>query len=133
MKRLIRGVIIDTFALFAASQAAQGMVFANGIQTLFLAGFGLAVAMLLAKPIINVLLLPLNLVTFGLFSWVSSAVVLYLVTLLVSGFEVNFFDFPGYTSVWFDLPALYFTGVLAYVAFAFIISLITTFVHWLLK
>mgnify|MGYP001578587732 CR=1 FL=1 len=88
---------------------------------------------LLAKPIINMLLIPLNLITFGLFRWVSSAVVLYIVTLIVKDFKLVAFSFVGYSSKWIDIPALNFQGLWAYVAFAFILSIITSFVYWVIK
>ncbi len=133
MKRIIRHYIIDTGSLWAVSQLAMGMIFENGTHTLLMAGVGLMLASLFAKPVINMLLLPLNLITFGLFRWVSSAVVLYIVTLLVSGFRIDYFRFDGFTSKWFDLPPLYFEGVLAFIGFAFILSLITSFLYWLNK
>lgn len=133
MKRLLRSFAIYTIALYVASQVAQGITFAEGPKTIVLAGIALTLSSFLAKPVINILLLPINLVTFGLFSWLSSAVVLFLVTLLVGGFSISGFNYPGYSSVWIDLPALAFGGILAFVAFGLVISLITTLVHWLIK
>lgn len=133
MKRILRHYIIDTASLWATSIIATGMVFQNGFTTLLTAGVGLMIASLFAKPIINMLLLPINLVTFGLFRWVSSAVVLYLVTLLIPAFKIDYFRFDGFTSKWFDLPPLYFEGMIAYIGFAFILSMLTSILYWLHK
>lgn len=133
MKKLIRHWAIDTYALYLTTTIASGIAFENGLRTLFLAGLGFMGASLLARPVINVLLLPINLVTFGMFRWVSAAVVLYLVTLLVPNFGVESFSFAGFTSRWLDIPSLYFEGFLAYIAFSFIISVITSFLYWLVK
>lgn len=133
MKRFLRHYAIDTFSLWAVSQIAQGLVFEKGIESLLLAGVGLSAATLLARPAINLLLLPLNLITFGLFRWVSSAIALYLVTLVVPGFKIVGFHFAGLSSKWFDIPSLDFKGVLAYLGFSFILSLMTSFIYWLIK
>jgi putative membrane protein len=133
MKRILRHYFIDTLALYAASQIASGVVFEKGIESLLLAGIGLSAASLLARPIINLLLLPINLVTFGFFRWVSSAAALYLVTLIIPGFKIVEFHFYGFSSQWFDIPALEFHGVLVYVAYSFVLSLITSLVYWLIK
>lgn len=133
MKRLLRHYVIVTFSLWGVSKLANGMVFQKGLDTLFVAGLGFMAASILAKPVINILLLPLNLVTFGFFRWVSSAIVLYLVTLLVSEFKLTAFRFAGLQSKWIDIPSMNFTGILAFVAFAFMISLITSFVFWLVR
>ncbi len=133
MKTIIRHYAIDTFSLFVVSRIAEGIVFAKGWQDLFLAGAGLTVVSLLAKPVISVLLLPLNLITFGLFRWVSSAIALYLVTLIVSGFMIVGFHFGGLSTKWFDIPTLNFAGLWAFVAFSFLLSFIGSLIHWIIK
>lgn len=133
MKKIIRFYVIDTFSLFFVNQIAGGLEFDQGYITLFLAGGALTLTSLLAKPVINILLLPLNLVTFGVFRWVSSAIALYIVTLLVDGFKVVSFNFPGLSTQWIDLPALNINGILAYIGFAFVLSLVSSILHWIFK
>lgn len=131
MKRILRHLIIDSLTLLAVSLFTQGLVFQEGLKTLLLAGAGLTVASLVVKPVINILLLPLNLLTFNLFKWISSAVALFLVTLVVPGFKVLAFIFEGYSTPWFGLPAISVEGVLAYILFSFFISLTGGLFYWL--
>lgn len=134
MKTLLRHFVIDTYAIYIASRVASGMIFGGSFaKTLLLAGIAMALVSLLAKPIINILLLPLNLITFGLFRWVSSAVVLFIITLLVKEFKVTTFDFTGFNNVWIDIPQVTLPGFFAFVGFSFIISLVTSFFYWLAK
>lgn len=133
MKRILRHFVIDSVSIFLVSSIVQGMFFEKGIETLLLTGLGLTIASLIAKPVINILLLPVNLITFGLFRWVSAVTVLYIVTLVVPGFRIVNFNFLGYTNVWFDLPQVYFVGFLAVLAFSFLHSLISSFIYWLIK
>jgi uncharacterized membrane protein YvlD (DUF360 family) len=109
------------------------MVFENGLNTFLLTGFALTIGSLIAKPIINLMLLPLNLITFGLFRWVSSAVILYLITMVVKSFKIAGFYFAGYNSVWIDIPEISFKGILAFISFSFMLSVIISFIHWLMK
>jgi len=133
MKRILRHYAIDTFSLWTVSQIASGIYFDQGIKTLLMAGVGVTVVSIIAKPVINLLLLPLNLVTYGLFRWVSSAIVIYLVSLVVKGFKVISFSYAGFTSTWFDIPSINFEGFFAYVAFSFLLSVITSAIYWLGK
>ena len=133
MKHLIRHFVYDTFALFAVSRIADGMIFDEGVKTFLLAGLGVTVGLILVKPILNILLLPINLVTFGFFRWVSSAVSLYIVTLLVAGFKIMRFHLEPLSSKWIDVPEINFTGVLAFVGFSFIMSFIISFAFWIRK
>ena len=98
MKRILRHFVIDTVSIFLVSSIASGMIFQKGIETLLLTGLGLTVASLIAKPVINILMLPINLVTFGLFRWVASVAVLYLVSMVVPGFSITNFHFGGYSA-----------------------------------
>lgn len=133
MKRILRLYTIDTFCLWVTSQVALGMVFTQGYKTLFIAGFGMMMVSIFAKPVINMLLLPLNIVTFGIFRWVSSAIILYLVSLIVKDFKILEFRFDGFDNEWFSIPVLYFEGFWAFVCFGFIYSLLTSFIYWLTK
>jgi len=132
MKRIFKHYIIATLSLYFVSSLASGIIFDKGIESLLLAGAGLTVAYLLVKPIINLLLLPINLVTFGLFRWVSSALALYLVILVVPGFKIIGFSFAGYITKWISLPNFTFHGILAIIAFSFLLSLFTSFLTWLI-
>ena len=133
MKTLLRHYVIDTFSLLLLSKIASGLQFGNGISTLLIAGLAITIVSLLAKPIINILLLPINLVTFGLFRWVASSIVIYLTTLIVPLFKVTGFFLSGTSTRWFDIPTFDFHGFSAYIAFSFLLSLITSFIYWLIK
>ena len=133
MKRILRHYLIDTVALYLVSNITQGLVFQKGIESILLAGAGLAVTTMLVKPIVNILLLPINLITFGLFKWISSAVTLYLVTLVVPGFNIVGFKFLGFVSGYFTLPQFSLSGILVYVGFSFLISIISSIIFWVVK
>ena len=69
MRSILKHFLINTVALYLISQGVSGIVFANGLETLFLTGAVLSLTTMIVRPILNLLLLPLNLVTFGLFKW----------------------------------------------------------------
>lgn len=130
MKRIIRVFAISIVSLYLASQVADGMVFGDGSTTLIYTGIALTLTSFLGKPIISILLLPLNLVTFGFFRWVSSAIALYIVTLIISDFRIDYFLFEGLQSKWLDIPSMNLKGVWAFVGFAFVLSFISSSIHW---
>lgn len=133
MKRILRHYFINLLALYLISQIAKGLIFENGAETYFIAAGALTVATILGKPVINLLLLPLNLVTFGLFRWVSSAIALYIVTLVVKTFKIVGFEFQGLSTKWVDIPPMNYKGILAFVAFSFLLSVAVSFIHWMRK
>jgi putative membrane protein len=133
MRTIIKHFLIDTISLYLISQAVAGIVFAEGLYTMALAGFVLMLATMVVRPIINVLLLPINLITFGLFKWVTYAITLYIVTLVVPGFDIGQFVFNGFSSYWFSIPSITLSGVLAFIAFSFTISTVSSIFNWIFK
>ncbi len=133
IRHALKHFLINAVSLYLISLAVSGMVFTNGTNTVLLTGVALTLASLVVKPIINILLLPINLITFGLFRWVGYAITLYIVTLVVPGFKIVDFAFKGFSSYWISIPQISLGGVAAFIAFSFIISIISSFIDWLLK
>src|SRR3989344_2694889 len=103
MRLILKRFAINIVALYLITQWFSGLSVADGWEGLVVAGVGLTLVNFLARPVINLLLLPINLITFGFFRWVSAAFTLYLTTLLVPGFSVAGFYFAGLTTKWIDL------------------------------
>lgn len=133
MRTILKHFILDTVSLYIVSQIVSGMIFADGLFTLLVTGVVLTLTTMIIKPVINILLLPINLVTFGIFKWLGFAITFYLVTLIVPGFKIAEFLFKGYNTYWVSIPALSLSGVLAIVAFSFLISIISSVSHWIFK
>ena len=82
--------------------------------TLFFASFILTLLQLIVQPVLKLLFLPINLVTFGLFSWVINVFVLWLAIFLVPGFEVHSFQVGN----------LAVAGIWALIAISWLISVL---------
>lgn len=134
MKKLLRVFIIESVSVYIASQIARGLVFEKGILGIAATGFALAIASIFVKPIINLLLIPINLITFNLFRFVENAIILYLVSLVVTQFKITGFFFAGIDSPLISLPEISLTTpILYFSAFSILISTISGLLHWLVK
>lgn len=133
MKGILKTLFVNLLILYIVCQMFQGIVFKKGPETFLVAGALLAVSSITVKPLINIMILPINLVTFGLFRWFSSAATLYVITLVLPDFLINQFFYGGYTSMWFDIPSVKFHGIFAIIAYSFTMSILNTILHWLLK
>ena len=125
--------IINTVSLYLASIVISGIIFAEGTHSVLLAGVVLTLTTIIIKPIINILLLPINLITFGLFRWAGFTVSLYLVTLIVPGFKLMDFAFKGFSSYWFSIPPVFIAGISAFIAYSFFISIVASVLYWIFK
>ncbi|MBD1372224.1 phage holin family protein [Hazenella sp. IB182357] len=83
-------LVVSTLAVLLASQFIPGIE-VNTWGTAILAAFVLGIVNLIIRPLLVLLTLPINLVTFGLFTLVINALMFWLTGSLVSGFEVDGF------------------------------------------
>lgn len=89
MKILIHWLIL-TLAVLAVPYLIDG-IHVSTIGVAVIVGAVLAVINLIVKPIINILTLPINILTLGLFSLVVNAVLFYFVGKVVNGFMIDSF------------------------------------------
>ncbi len=133
MRTIIRTIVFYSFALFALTQILSGVRITGGIQTYLLGGISLSVIFLLIKPVINILTLPLNLVTLGAFSFITNVIILYILTLFVPQIKITAFVFPGFSYLGFVIPKTSANILFAYIVSGLALSAIITFLSWLIK
>lgn len=133
MKKHLRFFLFSFFSLWILPNIVSSVVFEEGIKTIAETALVLTLINFLIKPIINLLLLPINLLTLGMFRWVVNTITLYLTTLFVPHFKISSFWFPGLNYHGFALPPINFGLIGTFILVSFIISFITTFLVWLSK
>lgn len=133
MKALLRSFLINVFALWLIIQTTSGMFFYKGYETLFITAGALGLFNMFIKPFLNILLLPINILTLGTLRWLVNVLSLYLMTLIVPGFKIASFHFSGFSYQGMTIPALNLGTLFAFFAFSFILSFIIGFLHWITK
>lgn len=133
MKGIIRSFVVHLVVLWVIASYIGGIEFGANLRTLALGALALTAADTLIKPFLNLLLLPFNLITLGVFRWISSSFTLYIATILVPGFSVVPFKFAGFTSELFIIPPITFSLIGAYIILAILISFLVSLIFWLLK
>ena len=133
MKGLLRNTVINGVSLAVLNQLVPGVTIVGGFKTFLISGFILSLLLLIIKPILNILSLPLNMVTLGLFSFFTNSIILYLLTIFVTDITVSKFTFNGYTIAGFVIPVMNYNSLTAFILTAAILSLIIAFFEWLIK
>jgi putative membrane protein len=130
MKHIIRVFLFNVFALWLSSQLLPTIVMPPGWQTVLLAGFTLSMLMLIVKPILKILFIPINILTFGLLNWVINVIVIYLLTVFVPEIQIHPWVFSGATWAGFVIPSIHFTYMTALVVSSLLITIITDVLHY---
>ena len=133
MKSLLRSIGIYLLVLYFIPQIVFGFTIAGGFSTLLIGAVVLALMFLILKPILNIISFPITMVTLGLFSIITNALILYLLTILVPNITIQPFTYPQAHFFGFITPAIAFNTFFAYLFSAFVISCINSIIRWLIR
>jgi len=132
MRSFLRNIFINFLTLLLIAKLTGAIDFSENYLVLIWAAFFLTLLTLLVKPILNLLLMPINLLTLGAFRWVINAIVLLLVTLIVKAFVIKGFVFPGFTFSGFIVPQVSFSFLWALFLVSFLVEIARFVIFWLL-
>lgn len=132
MKFVLRNTALHAFALFVLPQLLGGVVITGGLWSYIIGGFVFSLLAFFVRPIIQIFTLPLNLLTFGVFSFLINALLLYILTVFVSQITIQAFTYPGFSYSGFVIPSLNFNTFTAYIAASVVLSGVVSFLRWLL-
>ena len=133
MKSFLRNTLFNAFSIFLISQVISGIRISGGVMTYFIGGIALTLLMLIVKPVLSILTLPLNIITLGFFSFFINVIIFYLLTVLVVGISVTSFTFQGISFAGFIIPKIFFNAIFAFILISLMQSVIVSFLSWLIK
>lgn len=133
MKSILRSLFVNALVLYLAARIFPGIAYNGQFKTLILAALALTLLNLIIRPVIKLLLLPINLITLNLFGWIVNVIMLFLVTVVVKGYQVVPFHFLGYSNAGFIIPAMDISLLVSYILASIVISALVSLLIWLLK
>lgn len=134
LRLLLRSIAINLASIYIAAQVLSGVIiYVGGTKTLLMAAVVIAIVNLLVKPIINLLLLPVHLVTVGIFRWVANLATLYIVTLIVPNLQIQPFIFPGMDLKYVIIPVVQFSAFGAFLVATLVLTISFHLIYWLLQ
>jgi len=86
----------------------------------------------LIKPIVKFLLLPINVLTLGLFRFASGLLTIWLLAFLIGDIQFSPFNFPQTTILSQTIPSFQLTEIWSLLPFSVIILIISNILNWFL-
>ena len=133
MKAFFRRVLLNLLVIYLVDSVFPGFSILHDVKTLITAAIIWLLLNKFVKPIIKLLLLPINLITLNLFSWAVSIITLFLLPLLVSGISISPYDFPGLNYQGFSVPLFHLSYFFSLVVTSCFFNLFHNFFTWLIK
>ncbi len=130
MRGLLKRIVFTTLSLYVITVIFPQVRFANP-TALVTMGLVLTLLNIFIRPFISILLLPINLITFGLFSWILNIIVLYLATVITPGFSIGAIVIPSFTLGIFVFPAYHLTVFWSFFLVSLLLSIGNSLFAWI--
>ncbi|MFA6185197.1 MAG: phage holin family protein [Candidatus Shapirobacteria bacterium] len=119
MKKILRYIILFTFSIVTANQIWHNFYFQQIPWTIIKVAIILTIFELLLKPIIKILLIPINILTLGLFRIVIDTLGLYLAVFFIVDFQIGNIYISQYNynvnNFWAYLLSSFTVGTILYI------------------
>ncbi len=109
MKRVIRIFIFCVFALFLTSYWDKGFILPATNINLIKASISLTILFVIVRPLMKIIFLPLNLLTFGLFSFFVYVFFLHILSSMYGLFSIHPWQFQGISFLVIHIPSTHIT------------------------
>jgi len=133
MKTILRAIALNLITLYVVALFFPGLSIVREVVVYLSAAIVWTLLNKIVKPIIKLLLLPINLITLGLFSWVVNVITLFMLKYFIKGVAIQAFTFVGYTYQGFVIPQMHFSLLFAYIITSLVLSLVHSLLIWLLR
>ena len=133
MKPLLRSILINLLVFYLCGLVYPGFVIKHEFKVLVSAAVVWFLLNKFVKPIIKLLLLPINLITLNLFSWVVSMITLFLLQIVVGDIHISSYRFPGLSYEGFTVPAIYINLFFSYLITSTILNALVNSIKWLIS
>lgn len=131
LKFVLRNTLLYAAGLYVLPFILSGVQVRGGFTTYITAGLILLLLNKIIAPVLNLITLPLRLVSFGIFTFVTNSFILYILTVLIPQIHIVAFRFPGFVLNGFVFPPMDFNTFFAYIAASVVLTLFVDFIKWL--
>ncbi|MBI5122937.1 phage holin family protein [Candidatus Roizmanbacteria bacterium] len=133
MKTILRNLIIYSFILFLLNLLIPGVTINGGLWTFFIGGLTLTIFFAILKPILSIISFPVNVITLGIFNIFINALLLYLLTIFITEISITAFTYARTSIFGIIFPVTSFNTFFAYIYTAFVLTVINSFIRWLIS
>lgn len=132
MKKLFRNLITNTLAIILITHF-NFILHSASLKTSVTAALTFTLVYYLAKPILHLLWLPINLLTLGLLSWVPFSLTLLFSITITQGVWLRQLTIPRTQIGSFHLPSIHFGTLSSLIIITFTLILIKKTIRWAMK
>jgi putative membrane protein len=131
MKKKIQSAILSSFAFLVLAAFYPGFSFENN-EVIILTTIVFVFLHVFVRPILKILSLPLNFLTFGLFSLFINVIILYLLSWLVPNFTLVGFDFAGVQILGLEISSFHLSPFFSTLVASVLLGFLSGVFFWII-
>ncbi len=128
MKYILKNYFSLCSAIYILVNIIPSVKIVSGLKDFFSATIIMVLLMIVVRPLINIILLPINLITFNLFSWLVNIFLFYLWVVISRNVSVESWIFPGINIGGLSISSINFSSwqtiIISAVVFTFLLQII---------
>lgn len=132
-QKIIKSFTLTAVALYLTTLIIPGFTIQQGMKNILIATLALTILNTFIRPIIKVLLLPVNLLTLGTFRWLINIILLYMLTLIIPEVTIQGFILSDIPSLGTILPSITVGRFVATIIVSLGLSFTQSLLFWLIK
>lgn len=129
MKHILKPIIIASATAYITYMLVPTIEFGLDPKNLLFFVGGLVLIFQIVNPLFSIVLLPINLLTFGLVTFILNIAFVFALINFLPGFRISAYDFPGASINGVILPAVSLSEIATIVLVSFIITIIQKTFH----
>lgn len=127
MRSFLKVLLLNTLALALVAHISPGVTYQNNLSVLLITALVLALANAIVLPFLKVLFIPINIISLGLLGWFVHVIILYGVTLLVAGFQIEAFTLNVLDT------SIVLSTFWAFVVVTLMLNITTSIINWIVR
>lgn len=131
MKGFLQGVTVNTATLFITLSMFSGLTIEGGFWNIFTTAVLITIGFKILRPVINIITLPLNVITLGLFQLLVIAFIIFLVALIYPQMQIDPFQFNGVQFFGITIQPFFVSLFLSYIIISGTIYVVNRTLFWL--
>ena len=131
--KIIRSILLEAISLYILTQLLPGFIVFGGMQTYIIGGAVLWLLSITLKPALNFVAAPFYLITFGLVSIITHALIFFILTKLLHSIQIKSFTLASISIFGVVIPRFNFNLLEAFLIVAATQIMIKWIILWIAK
>lgn len=133
MKYILKKYIVITISIIVLIQFITSIQITGDWKNFLYSTLIFTILYFIGRPIANLIMLPINLLTLNLFSWIINTLVFYIWTITAKNVIINSWQFTGFNIGPIALTSFNFANWQVIIISSILLTVIIQFMEWLIK